>query len=34
VSEAYARVLELVVGGPKPSLAEVAALARAQADAL
>ncbi len=34
VSEAYARVLELVVGGPKPSLAEVAALARARAAAL
>jgi Nucleotidyl transferase AbiEii toxin, Type IV TA system len=34
VGEAYARVLDLVVGGPKPSLAEVTALARAQADAL
>ena len=34
VAAAYARALELVVGGPKPSLAEVAELVRARADLL
>ncbi len=34
VREAYARALELVVGGPKPSLDDVAALVRARADVL
>ncbi|MEA2721551.1 MAG: hypothetical protein QOJ39_3415 [Candidatus Eremiobacteraeota bacterium] len=34
VQEAYERALELVVGGPKPSLQDVAAQVRAHADLL